>query len=183
MDPIALDIVVEAGRGKVIPELGFGGWVSSPDQIRLRVDPSNPHLADNLAEPLERAIAHELHHAMRRDAGARGRTLLDSLVMEGLAGRFVEELYASAPEPWERAVSVEALREVAELARPRASRADHDHAEWFYGTGELPRWVGYTLGYELVGRRLAPLDRIPPSALAATPTEAFLPTLDELTRS
>ncbi|MFX5570653.1 DUF2268 domain-containing putative Zn-dependent protease [Acinetobacter baumannii] len=32
------------------------------------------------------------------------------------------------------------------------SRDDHDHGAWFFGTGALPRWVGYSLGYQMVGR-------------------------------
>ena len=178
--PIALDVVVEAGRGRGIPERGHGGRVRSAGLITLLMDPDNPHFVENLGEPLERAVAHELHHAMRRDAAPRGRRLLDSLVMEGLAGRFVEELYGSEPEPWECAVSGELLAEVAAHARPHALHDGYDHREWFYGTRALPRWAGYTLGYELVGRRRAPLDRILPSALAATPAEAFLPALEEL---
>ena len=178
--PIALDIVVGAGRGRGIPERGHGGRVPSAGLIGLWMDPDNPHFIDNLGEPLERAVAHELHHVMRRDAASRGARLLDSLVMEGLAGRFVEELYANAPEPWERALPGESLGEVAALARSHALRDKYDHREWFYGAGALLRWAGYTLGHELVGRRRAPLDRILPSPLAATPAEAFLPVLDGL---
>ena len=180
--PIALDIVVEAGRRGTIPERGHVGHVSSRGLMRLRLDPDNPNFVDNLGEPFERMVAHELHHVVRRDAVVRGERLLDALVMEGLAGRFVEELYGSAPEPWECAVSGALLHDVAELAGRRAERDDHDHAEWFYGAGELPRWAGYTLGYELIGARRAPLDRISPSALAATPADAFLPTLEEMVR-
>jgi uncharacterized protein YjaZ len=32
----------------------------------------------------------------------------------------------------------------------------HDHSAWFYGIGgRYPRWLGYTLGYRIVGDWLA----------------------------
>ena len=54
------------------------------------------------------------------------RTLGEALVSEGLAGHFVQRLFGNPPEPWEHAV----------------------------GVGEYPRWLGYTLGYAIVGKWL-----------------------------
>ncbi len=28
---------------------------------------------------------------------------------------------------------------------------EYDHSAWFHGQGSHPRWLGYTLGYEMVG--------------------------------
>jgi uncharacterized protein YjaZ len=76
------------------------------------------------------------------------------LVSEGLAGRFVGRLFGSPPEPWERAVDDEALRvNHPDLEALRSTT--YDHATWFLGAeGLRPRWLGYTLGYEIVGKWL-----------------------------
>ncbi|EPB0182988.1 DUF2268 domain-containing putative Zn-dependent protease [Escherichia coli] len=34
-------------------------------------------------------------------------------------------------------------------------RTDYDHNARFYGTGDLPRWLGYTAGFNLISRYLA----------------------------
>ncbi|WP_415790773.1 DUF2268 domain-containing putative Zn-dependent protease, partial [Deinococcus saxicola] len=42
-------------------------------------------------------------------------------------------------------------------ALPLLDRSDHSFGAWFYGSEaeNLPRWSGYSLGYELVRRHLA----------------------------
>ncbi|KGB21940.1 hypothetical protein AtDm6_2706 [Acetobacter tropicalis] len=34
------------------------------------------------------------------------------------------------------------------------SEVRYDHSRWFFGRGSIPRWFGYTLGYEIVGNWL-----------------------------
>ena len=43
---------------------------------------------------------------------------------------------------------------------------DYDHNSWFFGIGgTYPRWLGYTLGYVIVGRWLARMIEIDGSTL------------------
>jgi uncharacterized protein YjaZ len=54
--------------------------------------------------------------------------------------------------PWERAVDENILFANRPDAASLASTS-FNHAAWFFGAGgERPRWLGYTLGYEIVGR-------------------------------
>jgi uncharacterized protein YjaZ len=71
-----------------------------------------------------------------------------------LAGRFVGRLFGSPPEPWERTVDDEALRvNHPDLVALRSTT--YNHATWFLGAeGLRPRWLGYTLGYKIVGKWL-----------------------------
>lgn len=69
---------------------------------------------------------------------------------EGLAGQFVTWLMGSPPEPWERALDRAALT-AAPVSVAALGGVPYDHAAWFFGTGALPRWYGYTLGYHMVG--------------------------------
>ena len=170
---VDLAIVVRAGA-RVIPEIGLVGHAPRPGLVILTLDPANPMLAKHLGRTLERMVAHELHHALRWDAlglDAAG-TLLDALVAEGLAGRFVNELYGNAPEPWERALGPSDIARLARDALEEADAPDYDHDAWFFGRGNKPRWAGYTLGYRLVGAFCDAMGRRP-SELAGRPAWAF----------
>ncbi|WP_191061192.1 DUF2268 domain-containing putative Zn-dependent protease [Geminicoccus harenae] len=153
--PPRLDILVQPQPGRVIPEIGMVGFAHRKSLFSLSIDPENPNLSRCLTDgTLARQVAHEVHHCVRIAGPGYGRTLGEALVSEGLAGRFVRELFGNSPEPWECAVDVETLRknlpDEAEL-----SSTNYDHAAWFFGaSGKRPRWLGYTLGYELVGNWL-----------------------------
>ncbi|MDU7250486.1 MAG: DUF2268 domain-containing putative Zn-dependent protease, partial [Klebsiella pneumoniae] len=41
-----------------------------------------------------------------------------------------------------------------------------DHNAWFFGTGNLPRWLGYTAGFNLISRYLASSPNLKASMLA-----------------
>lgn len=80
-----------------------------------------------------------------------GWMLGEALVSEGLAGQFVSRLFNSPSEPWECAVTDEVLE--ANLPDNATLLGNgHDHRAWFFGFGgRYPRWLGYTLGYRIVG--------------------------------
>jgi uncharacterized protein YjaZ len=45
--------------------------------------------------------------------------------------------------------------------------------EWFFGTGNLPRWAGYTIGYQ-IARRFVRAKAISAGAAATTPAATIL---------
>jgi hypothetical protein len=151
LDPPRLDILVQRRRGEVIREIGLLGRAYRDTLFSLTVDPDNSNFASSLIDgAVRRQILHEVHHCLRMGGPGYGRTLGEALVSEGLAGRFVEWLMDSPPEPWERAITLGTLRAAPVQATVLAS-ATYNHAAWFFGSGEHPRWLGYTLGYEMVG--------------------------------
>ncbi len=89
---------------------------------------------------------------MRKSEVRDTRTLGEMLVREGLAGHFVRILYGNSPEPWECAVDAGRLQ----AYWPDKETLDstiYDEEEWFFGkNARYPRWLGYTLGYAVVGR-------------------------------
>lgn len=176
-EPLVLDIVIQSVAKGGIPEIGHVGHAPRPGVLMLTFDPDNPNLLNNMGESLERMIAHELHHVMRWDTVGYGRTLGEALISEGLAGRFAQELYGNDGEIWETAIEHEDLTGYAKMAVREADKVDYDHSAWFFGRGDLPRWVGYSLGWEVVGHYLRNTPDARPSALAATPAEQFRPSL------
>ena len=177
-EPLAIDVVVQAWPGRVIPERGYVGHAPTGTMMQLTFDPANANLPDCLGETLERTVAHEFHHVLRWRGPGYGRTLGEALVSEGLAGRFAAQLYGEAPEPWEDALAEDDLADLAHVARARWTAADYDHAQWFFGQGGYPRWAGYTLGYRLVGAHLAAHAGETAASLADAPAGRFRPTLD-----
>ncbi|RCS21626.1 peptidase [Phyllobacterium salinisoli] len=148
-----LDVVVQTGK-HIIPEKGHLGYAPKPGVVFIIVDPENSALQANVDASLERMFAHELHHAARWDGPGYGSSLGEALVSEGLAGHFVLELFGGLPEPWEQLPESE-IRNQAILAAQEWDRAHYNHESWFFGRGDLPRWLGYSLGFRLVERFLS----------------------------
>ena len=146
-----LDIVARAGSG-VVAGKGHIGWTPSAHVIYVTVDPDDPDLLTDRDRSFERLMAHEFHHAARWAGPGYGSTLGAALVTEGLACRFVREVYGPPPEPWETSVGSYELKGHAERAIAEWDRPGYDHASWFHGAGDLPDMLGYALGAWLADR-------------------------------
>jgi uncharacterized protein YjaZ len=116
---------------------------------------------------------------MRYASIGYGDSLGEALVSEGLAGRFVERIFGTAPEPWESAMDEATLR--AHLPNDALlASSDYNHATWFYGqNGRLPRWIGYTLGYRIAGDWLAAVPAPDAATWAGVRADAVLSTSRE----
>lgn len=170
-----LDILVQRIPNAVIPEIGMTGVAFRKTLFALTLDPDNVHFQRCLSDgTLARQVAHEAHHCHRMAGPGYGRTLGEALVSEGLAGRFVGRLFGTPPEPWESAVNAEVLATHGPAASALLHRR-HDHNSWFYGTsGRYPRWLGYTLGYAIVGDWLAATPDVTGSAWINVPARTVL---------
>lgn len=175
LPPLRLDVLAQRLAGATIPEIGMVGHAYRKGLFALTLDPDNPHFERCLNDgTLRRQVVHEAHHCGRMAAIGYGQTLGDALVSEGLAGRFVSYLFGSPAELWECAVDDSAIRkhlpDGAALATP-----NFDHAGWFFGVGgRRPRWLGYTLGYRIVGDWLATVPTPDGAAWVGVRAEAVL---------
>ncbi|HAF4828608.1 TPA: DUF2268 domain-containing protein [Salmonella enterica] len=160
----SLDVVVKAGKF-VIPEKGHTGFCPEAGIIYITVDPENPAFCRNDAQSIERMFAHELHHAARWTGPGYGSTLGEALVSEGLAGHFSLELFGGEAEPWER-LQFHTIKPYRPQMLENWHRTDYNHNAWFYGTGDFPRWLGYTVGFNLISRYLAVFPHLKASLLA-----------------
>lgn len=152
LPPPRLDVLLQRVPRGGIPELGIGGNAHRRALLSITLDPDNPRFAGAMADgALRRMLAHEVHHCLRFAARGYNASLGDALVSEGLAGHFSRLALGNPPEMWERAVpAAELRRHVPDRATLDAPR--WNHAAWFFGAGGThPRWLGYTLGYRLVG--------------------------------
>lgn len=141
---------------------------------RLFGDSDWPDLEAVIRSELSPTLAHEIHHAMRRRAIGYGSTLLQAVVSEGLADQFSIEVSPDYDPPWTRALTEEELAiwipEV--LAR---STGSYSHPEWFFGSGSVPYWTGYAVGFELVRLFLEGHPDHRASTLVGEPETSFVP--------
>lgn len=174
---ISLDRVgirVFAGTRLVIPELGFGGRAFS-EEIHLVFDPNSVGLAQSIETDLAQLAAHEMHHVVRHRAVGFPGNLLELFVSEGLADHYGVERTASDPPPWSVALQGEEL----DLWRAEAEQIwlgpQFDIDAWLFGTtAEIPRWAGYSIGFDLVGDYLAADPGRSAAGLVGVPAGQFL---------
>ncbi|MDP3993050.1 MAG: DUF2268 domain-containing putative Zn-dependent protease [bacterium] len=139
-----------------IPELGVSGYSPDGDEVYLAVDASHPKFKSFVIPNVYRTLLHELHHTARWRGPGYGETLLDSLVTEGLADHFELELTHNTPQPWDTALSVKEKQSLLGRAKKELHSKQYSHEDWFYGSKKrnIPRWTGYTLGFDIVGEYL-----------------------------
>ena len=168
---VSVDVAFSSQRA--IPGWGVGGYTPGAERVLIWLDPDAGDVPDLLRRRLPWILAHELHHSLRwRDPGY-GSTLLQAMVSEGLADHFARRAFGGPPPPWTSALSAEEAAGVHRLAASAASVKPYDHAEWFFGTGSIPRWAGYTLGFEIVARHLESNPSADPITLVSAPAPAF----------
>lgn len=174
LDEVSIRVVTDGSS--VIPELGMGGRAFGIDEIRLSFDPESPNLAPALPTELFPLLAHEMHHTMRIRTVGYGSDLLGAMISEGLADQFSVEIAGVDPPPWSTALTAVELAEWSERAREHWFDSPYDHDGWFFGTDpDIPRWTGYTIGFELTGAFLGENPTRRPSRLFDEPASSFVP--------
>jgi uncharacterized protein YjaZ len=167
-------VTVMPDAARTVERLGVGGHAAGPGNVRIAIDPAlvgQPSFPRNLAYTL----AHELHHSVRWRRPGFGTTLFETMITEGLADDFCREVLRDdgvAP-PWIDAFPRERTGEMLERARPEFDDPDHDRGAWFFGTGTLPRWTGYTLGFRIVEAYRSAHPGVGAAQLVALPADVF----------
>lgn len=128
----------------------MGGYAPNAHLMYIHLDPDCADLAPRLEVEIKSTPAHELHHCARWAARGYGTTLLEAVISEGLADHFDIEINGGEPKPWSIALRGAELANIQVKAQEEYTNETYNHGEWFYGTGSIPRWAGYALGYALV---------------------------------
>lgn len=168
----SIDVIVKPGN-YVIPEKGIVGYCPEAHLIYLTIDTDSPKFIKDGKESLKRMFTHELHHAVRWGMTGYGDTLGGAILSEGLAGHFVLEIFNGDPEPWEM-LDLQLLHTHLNHMLANWNVKNYNHNDWFYGTGQLPKWLGYSLGFRLVSLYLRSETSSKPSSLVAMHPDAFI---------
>lgn len=169
-----VDVVLYDNPKGVIPEVGIGGNSPNGHLVFVYLDSKFPTLKRTIQEQLKRTLAHELHHCMRWRNPGYGKTLLEALVSEGLADHFDLEVNGGNPQPWCTALHGKEVATFFKRAEREYNAKNHNHRAWFFGTDSIPRWAGYTLGYQLVGAYLKEHPDQTASSLVTSSTQTFI---------
>lgn len=104
---------------------------------------------------LANTVAHELNHAIffyNHDKDFDDYTLLDSMIMEGLAENFRERVLGGESAPWAIALTRdEAFKTLQSMNGETLTSQDQDlESRILFGDETYPRWTGYSIGYWLI---------------------------------
>lgn len=172
-----VDVVVYEYAEATIPELGVSGYCYEPNLAFVYLNSKFPDFANKtLKEELSRTIAHELNHAMRSQAIGYGETLLEALITEGLGEHFDMEINKKSHHAWNAVLNDNQIKEMMAKAKKEYNNKNYSHNEWFFGSEEkgIPKYTGYTLGYNLVAEYLKKNPSKKPSQLHSLKTEEFI---------
>lgn len=145
-------------KSKELDDLrGARGCCLSSSLIEISVDLSSRNLDFDY---IKLTIAHELYHLARRQSGIKTGedTVLECLISEGLADRFVYETYG-LPPVWvskiDKTEATKLLKKISPILDKKIN--DEIYSDWFSRGSEklkIAKWSGYDLGYALVSQIL-----------------------------
>lgn len=130
---------------------GVNGFPAEKNILYLLIDVNNPHWQKSLRETIPHEYAHLVY-----TSSYEWNSILDGIVNEGLAEHFRILLVNGNIAPWSQALTKEkALDELRNIPEDRLNLfIDEDNVDlyisYFFGTGELPKWCGYSLGYWMI---------------------------------
>ncbi|MFA6404447.1 MAG: DUF2268 domain-containing putative Zn-dependent protease [Candidatus Paceibacterota bacterium] len=156
---------------------GIGGFAPNAHTIFISLDPRHPKFKDSLKHELFFTLAHELHHTIRWQKQVEGDTLLEAMVFEGLADHFAQEVTGrSKPSLYSCALTPEQKKIFFKKASEEWKKPTYDNDLWFFGSKPdiIPRWTGYTLGYDLVAAYLHNHPETSASKLASADASLFI---------
>ena len=148
-----VDVICINDANMVIPEVGVGGYTPSRHLSYLYVDPLNEELSE---QEIFNTLCHELYHAKSYDGQGYGSTLLDSIIFEGLATAFEDEVSKGNSFVVKELSTRNTSERLLQKHRDELSDEEFNHFRWFIfdETKELPRWAGYEIGYHIVKKYL-----------------------------
>jgi uncharacterized protein YjaZ len=99
-------------------------------------------------------IAHEVNHSLfyyyhKKDIN--NYTLLDNIIIEGLAENFREEVIGGKPAPWSISLSKkEAFQNFEKIKNLLNSKDKKIIQEVLFGYNKYKKWAGYSMGYWII---------------------------------
>src|SRR3989344_2664021 len=175
-----VDIVFYDNPGATFDEgeiVGIGGFTQNAHTMFISLNPRHPNFKNALGNELFFMLAHELNHTIRWQKQVEGDTLLEAMIFEGLADHFAMEVTGRKnPTAYSSALTLSQKKTLFDKASKEWDKPTYNHNEWFYGSKPeiIPRWTGYTLGYDLVADYLKEHPGTLPSSLATADASLFI---------
>jgi uncharacterized protein YjaZ len=138
------------------------------------------HLFINLKtftkKSIKETIAHEWNHLAYYNAHPNKQySVLDRIIMEGLAEIFREEKFNGKPSAWSTALNKEESEaELKKIKTNLSSKSFKVYEDIAYGRGKFKKWTGYSIGYLLVKSFRQKHKNMSWKELISIPAEEFL---------
>ncbi|ELB2204988.1 hypothetical protein QNZ74_004541 [Vibrio parahaemolyticus] len=148
----SIDITVSPfQKGEESPS-GLGGYALSEHRVELLVDCSRSDIDEVIETELLEVLAHEIHHALRLSFHMPTGTLLQQLIMEGLACHFEHSVTNGKSSTLFKDLANYDWRFGLEQMRHLLETTDFSLDKLFLGSHpkEFPKYAGYWIGYNLV---------------------------------
>ena len=170
LDSIAINVAIS--KTNVLPFLGIGGRTNKDESgisINYYYDPDNPNFK---TESFINGLVHECHHASRLRMPDWKLTLLEVMIMEGLADHFMIEVTNCEQPQWSKALNRDEIKEYMIKAKPILFITHNSWTkkidEWLTsgrkGDDPIPVWTGYSIGWTIVENYF----KVHPGASAST---------------
>jgi len=125
---------------------GVGGFSSWKNTILIDINQT----VKDWETALKNTIAHEYNHSVVYNFH-KWETLLDSIIFEGFAEHFREQVVGGEKAPWAKAVSQKECKKHFSKLKEKLNSKNHQlYREVFFGSEKYPLWLGYSLGYQIV---------------------------------
>ncbi|MDH5928624.1 DUF2268 domain-containing putative Zn-dependent protease [Vibrio lentus] len=152
-----LDVTVSPFSNEKVSPFGIGGYALSAHRVEVFLDVSRDDIEDIVENELVAVLGHEINHALRKSHGHKNSTLLDNLVMEGLACHFESVLNNGGVSSMFVDIQDEDWIPIYQRMKPFLESSSFPFEQMFLGTklDEYPRYAGYWVGYNLVTQYLS----------------------------
>jgi uncharacterized protein YjaZ len=149
-----LDLVISPCSDEYKTKSGIMGCVITPYVIDIMLDTDREDLVDVINVELSAVIAHEIHHAVRFSSGVECKTLLQSLVAEGLACHFETKFNGNELPSIFNDIQNQDWMLLYEQMRPKLNSEEFSYPVYFGGEDEMkfPNHAGYWVGFNLVSQ-------------------------------
>ena len=149
-----LDLVISPCSDEYKTKSGIMGCVTTPYVIDIILDTDRKDLVDVINFELSAVIAHEIHHAVRSSSGVECKTLLQSLVAEGLACHFETKFNGNELPSIFSDIQNQDWMLLYEQMRPELNSEEFSYPVYFGGEDEMkfPNHAGYWVGFNLVSQ-------------------------------
>src|SRR3989338_1916841 len=125
---------------------GVSGYTQDKNNILLFISPKK-----GWQSSLKNTVTHEYAHLVTYNYH-KWKTLLDSLIFEGIAEHFRESVISGKPSPWTQVLSPQKSKIVFKKIYNKLQSANEKYYQQLFleFDKKYPLWAGYTLGYQIL---------------------------------
>lgn len=152
---------------------GVNGFTPYKGTIHIYI---NPNARNEWQKHLISTVIHEIAHVLSREQ-FEWNTILDSLIFEGLAEHFREQVSGGKKMPWTVAITKKDARHIIKKLEEKKilqTTDDEFYMDLFFGGKKFKKWSGYTVGYFIIETVLRSKKYKVIDLLRRTPTMIFM---------